>query len=425
MNSASLSCQLSRYFILFSIFMLFTTACAPQKEISPVPPAPAQVTASVAPTMTPAATLPEATSTPTASPTPPPNAPDIPDPNGFTWQEIASGLSRPLGLVTAPGEPERLYVVEQDGLVKILQGGEVLAEPFIDLRDRASTRGSSVRGLLGLVFHPNYAENGVFFVHYTDSSGKSIISRFDGLMETKLLQISYPEGEHIGGDLAFGADGYLYISIGDGGRGGYGDQAGNAQNPNTLPGSLLRLDVDNGSPYAIPPDNPFASGGGLPEVWAIGLRNSWRFTFDPLTDDLYIADVGENSREEIDFLPANSAGGANFGWNYLEGSVVYKSQPPGDLKIVLPVIEYDHSQGCSVTGGQVYRGDAMPEWAGVYFYADYCSGNIWGLLKKADGSWENKLLFNVPAYITTFGTDAAGEIYLAGQNGRIYKLVRE
>jgi len=326
-----------------------------------------------------------------------------------------------------------LFVVERSGLVRIIQNGEVLPEPFLDIGDRIGLTGSTSAGILGMAFHPDFSENGFFFVHYTNTSGQSVIARFqtstdlragDPSTEQRLLEIDYPIGEHKGGDLVFGPDGYLYLSIGDGGGPGNGDQPGNAQNPGTLLGSILRINVDGGEPYAIPPDNPFASSGGRPEIWVYGLRNPWRFTFDRLTGDLYIADVGENAWEEIDFIPAGAGGGSNFGWNYFEGTHRYQGQPPPGVRLVEPVFEYDHSQGCAITGGAVYRGEALPEWYGVYIYGDYCQGNVWALLRHADGSLENQFHEKVLAYITAFGQDEAGEVYLVDIGGEIFKLIR-
>jgi glucose/arabinose dehydrogenase len=357
----------------------------------------------------------------------------MPIPEEFTWQIIAEGLDQPAGLGSALDGTGRLFVIEQAGLIRIIQDGELLSDPFLDLRDRVSTKGSTVAGLLGLAFHPQYAQNGYFFVNYTQAGGSSVIARYetqqdkragDPTSELRLLEISFPIGEHKGGDLQFGPDGYLYISVGDGGASGYGDQAGNAENPSSWLGKILRIDVDSDKPYAIPNENPFASGGGLPEVWAYGLRNPWRFTFDRLTGEMFIADVGENRREEINFLPAAAPGGSNFGWNYLEGTEIYKEQPPESLKLVNPVVQYDHTQGCSVTGGAVYRGTALPEWYGIYLYADFCQGNVWGLLKRVNGSWENEILYKIPGFVTSFGQDEEGEVYLVDWTGKIYKLVR-
>jgi glucose/arabinose dehydrogenase len=367
------------------------------------------------------------------SPTPE-NVAVIPNPDAFTWRLVAEGFDRPTGLVNSGDGSGRLFVMEQAGLIQILKDGKKLPIPFLDLRERVSTQGSTTAGLLGLVFHPDYAQNGFFYVHYSLSTLSDVISRFkvsddpdqaDPNSELRLLELTYPIGEHRGGGLVFGPDGFLYLSIGDGGGGGYGDAAGNAQNPGTLLGSILRLDVDGGEPFAIPADNPFVPGGGSPEVWAYGLRNPWRFSFDSLTGDLYLPDVGENQREELNFMTAGTGSGANYGWNLFEGSLPFSGEPANELNLIEPVIEYDHSLGCSITGGFVYRGQALPEWRGVYLYGDYCLGNIWALLRIPDGSWENKLVFELQAYISSFGLDEAGEIYLTSINGKVFKLVRK
>jgi glucose/arabinose dehydrogenase len=224
--------------------------------------------------------------------------------------------------------------------------------------------------------------------------------------------------------MLFGPDGNLYMGLGDGGAGG--DPLGNGQNTNTLLGKLLRVNVDHGDPYSIPSGNPFASGGGKPEVWAYGLRNPWRVSFDRATSDLYIADVGQDKWEEVDFLPAGSPGGTDFGWNYREGLHPYSLiTPPSATQLVDPVAEYSHAEGgCSITGGYVYRG-AMPEWQGIYLYGDYCSGIVWGLLHSGTApnlTWQSKLLFQTQANITTFGQDPSGEIYFADRGGTIYEL---
>jgi glucose/arabinose dehydrogenase len=313
----------------------------------------------------------------------------------------------------------RLFVFEQEGLIHILEAEKILEIPFLDLRDRVSTQGSTVRGLLGITFHPNYDQNGYFYVHYTKDGGNSVISRFqvsgnldfaDPRSETQLFEISYPIGEHIGGGMAFGPDDNLYISVGDGGAAGNGDQAGNAQNPDSLPGSILRVNVERSIE---------------PEVWVYGLRNPWRFSFDSLSGDVFIADVGENQWEEINFLPAGSLSGSNFGWNYYEGMQMFKANPPENLEVTFPIWTYDHTLGCSVTGGYVYRGQQLTDWYGIYLYGDYCSGNIWGLLQNPDLSWQNESLFKIPAYITSFGQDQTGEIYLSSVTGKIYKLVKK
>lgn len=269
-------------------------------------------------------------------------------------------------------------------------------------------------------------------MNYTDRDGNTIISRFsvssqnpdlaDPESEKRLLYVPQPYPNHNGGSVVFGPDGYLYLGLGDGGAGG--DPEGNAQNTGNLLGKILRIDVDTGDPYAIPADNPFARGGGSPEIWAYGLRNPWRFSFDALTGDLYIGDVGQNTYEEIDYLPAQSQGGTNFGWDYREGKHPFEGSAPAGVPLVDPVWEYDHSQGCSVTGGLVYRGQLLPEWQGVYLYGDYCSGSVWGLVRGTDGGRKQALVFDSGGRISSFGEDESGEVYVIGHGGRVFRLVR-
>jgi glucose/arabinose dehydrogenase len=291
----------------------------------------------------------------------------------------------------------------------------------------------SERGLLGLAFHPDYDQNGLFFVNYTDLNGDTVISRFqvsnnpelaDQSSEVQLLGVVQPFPNHNGGGLGFGLDGYLYIGLGDGGSGG--DPLGNAQNTQNLLGKLLRLDVDQGDPYAVPADNPYVQGGGAPEIWVFGLRNPWRFSFDSLTGDLFIGDVGQGSWEEIDYLSAGSPGGANFGWNYREGTHPYTAASvPDDALLIDPVAEYGHDQGISVIGGLVYRGKHLPDWQGIDLYGDYSSGFIWGLFQTEDGSWQNTRLFQTGNRITSFGEDESGEVYYVDPGGSLYKLVHK
>jgi glucose/arabinose dehydrogenase len=306
---------------------------------------------------------------------------------------------------------------------------KLLAAPFLDISNRVGSN-TSERGLLGLAFHPKYKETGYFYVNYTDNNGNTVISRFkvtsdlniaDPASEKKLLGVQQPFPNHNGGSVVFGPDGYLYLGLGDGGS--QGDPHGNGQSTKTLLGKILRIDIDHGDPYAIPADNPFASGGGNAEIWAYGLRNPWRFSFDPATGDLYIGDVGQDIWEEIDYLPAGSPGGANFGWNAMEGKHPFKGSDSPSF--IAPVIDYSHSEGgCSVTGGYVYRGAVLPEWNGVYFYGDYCSGKVWGLLKNGL-DWKSAFLFDTKMSISTFGVDENGEIYLAWYGGGIYRLAKK
>ena len=353
----------------------------------------------------------------------------FPDAQDFTWQSMASGFQNPVGIANAADGTARLFILEQAGLVRVLEGDVISKIPFLDIRSKVSCCGE--RGLLGLAFHPDYANNGTIYVNYTDVDGDTVIARFstaadnpeqiDPASEVILLNISQPYGNHNGGGMAFGPDGYLYIGLGDGGSAN--DPHANAQNTNSLLGKILRIDVNEGEYYAIPQENLFLSGGGLPEIWAFGLRNPWRFTFDSHTGDLYIGDVGQNTWEEINFWPVTAPSGANFGWNFREGMHEFKGDPPANLQLVDPVTEYAHDQGCSVTGGVVYRGNGLPEWKGVYLYGDYCTGKIWGLFPTGSGAWQNKLLFETGFNITAFGQDEAGEVYLVDYSGVLYQLI--
>jgi glucose/arabinose dehydrogenase len=341
-------------------------------------------------------------------------------------------LELPVDILNAGDGSGRLFIVEKRGRIRILQNNQFLPVPFLDIQNEVGSQHTE-QGLLGLTFHPKYSETGLFFVNYTDGNGNTVIARFhisaddpnraDPVSEVDLLHVDQPYANHNGGGLAFGPDGYLYIGLGDGGSAG--DPHRNSQNLQTLLGKMLRIDVDHGDKYAIPPDNPFVGGGGLPEIWAYGLRNPWRFSFDRLTGNLYIADVGQDAWEEIDFVPSGTPGGMNFGWSYYEGNHPYKNQPPANMNFTFPVVEYSHAEGCSVTGGNVYRGSVLPEWQGVYFYGDYCSGNIWGLIHTGENAWLAKILFTTGAQISTFGMDEAGEIYLADYgSGTLLRLTR-
>jgi glucose/arabinose dehydrogenase len=396
-------------------------ACSGQNTPPPATPVTDPPTATLpSPTTNPNTSDPS-TSLPTETPStePPPSASTFPDPNAYQWQMIASGLQRPVDL--QPDGSGRLFVIEKAGRIRIIENGQLLNEPFLDITDRVGSRGNE-QGLLGLAFHPQYGENGWFYVNYTDGSGDTVLARFqasndadrsDPGSEIRLLGVDQPYPNHNGGALAFGPDGYLYAGLGDGGAAG--DPQGNAQSLDTLLGKILRLDVDSGEPYAIPGDNPFGD-----EIWAYGLRNPWRLSFDSATGDLYIGDVGQGEWEEIDFLAAGSAGGANFGWDHREGAHDYEGGGPAGM--IDPVAEYSHPEGgCSVTGGYVYRG-AMPEWNGIYLYGDYCSGIIWGLFRSVAG-WQEQQLFNMDVTITSFGQDENGEVYLVSDSGSIHRLV--
>lgn len=438
-----------RYFnYLFTLYLLAiaSTACGgSSSKLTPTSAEPVQATSPTiasSPTEIPARSEPTVTQAAPPTHTAPPPIPtptspvemtvpsEFPVPGNYQWLQIAGNLLRPIGLANAGDGLGRLFIIEQAGVIRVLQDGDLLPVPFLDISDQVDCCGE--RGLLGLAFHPEYARNGEFFVHYSDLNGDTVLARFqvdlaerpdqaDPDSQVIILRVAQPYGNHNGGTVAFGLDGYLYLGLGDGGSGG--DPLGNAQNLDSLLGKLLRLDVDSGDPYAIPPDNPYAQGGGAPEIWASGLRNPWRFSFDRLTGDLFIGDVGQSSWEEIDFLPAGGPGGANFGWNYREGAHPFStSSPPGELLLTDPVAEYGRDQGITVIGGVVYRGGQLPEWEGIYLYGDYGSGFIWGLFQGADGSWRNAVLFETGSSITSFGQDENGEVYYVDLAGNLFRL---
>jgi glucose/arabinose dehydrogenase len=407
-----------------TVLSLLLAACGSPLENTATPTVPPPPSPSGLPA-TPTLPAPTPTSSPTALPT-------FPDPAGYSWVSVTSGLELPVDIQSAGDGSGRLFIVEKRGRIRILQNNQLLPEPFLDIQNEVGSQHTE-QGLLGLAFHPKYSETGLFFVNYTDGNGNTVIARFhvsaddpnraDPASEVDLLHVDQPYANHNGGGLVFGSDGYLYIGLGDGGSAG--DPQGNGQNPQTMLGKLLRIDVDHGNPYATPPDNPFAGGGGLPEIWAYGLRNPWRFSFDRLTGGLYSADVGQDAWEEVDFVRAGTPGGLNFGWNYYEGTHPFQGQPPANATFIWPVAEYSHAEGCSVTGGYVYRGSALPEWQGVYFYGDYCSGTIWGLIHTGEDTWQVKALFDTGAQISTFGVDEAGEIYLIDyRSGTLLRLTR-
>ncbi len=409
------------------ILLLAASACAPQTTVTPLPAAPT-ATSTPEPLPSPATASPEPSPpTPTVSP----YRSDFPDPAAYTWSPVASGFNQPVDIQNAGDGSGRLFVVEKPGRIRILSNWLTLPDPFLDIRGRVGAIGLE-QGLLGLAFHPDFEQNGYFYVNYTDLFGDTVIARFqvaaddpnraDPKSEVILLKVDQPYANHNGGGLAFGPDGYLYIGLGDGGAAG--DPAGNARNPQTLLGKMLRLDVDGGSPYAIPASNPFAGGGGLPEIWAIGLRNPWRFAFDPLTGSLYIADVGQDKWEEVNVVQTAPQGLLDFGWDALEGLHPYEGALP-EGPTIQPVAEYSHAEGCSITGGYVYRGAELPEWQGVYFFGDYCNGGVFGLIRTDAETWEQQRFFESGAAISTFGVDEAGELYLADfGSGLILRLTR-
>jgi glucose/arabinose dehydrogenase len=360
-----------------------------------------------------------------------PPAPPPPGAGEPGLQEIASGLAFPLYL-TSPPDDERLFVVEKGGAIRIIQDGAVVSEPFLDLSASVSTRAE--QGLLGLAFFPDYATSGRFVVHYTDLRGDTRVSIFqvsddpnraDAGSETPVLGVTQPGPAHNGGQISFGPDGMLYIGLGDGGSRG-GEDRGRGQSLTDLLGAVLRIDVSSGTQYTVPADNPYAGTSDLrPEIWSYGLRNPWRFSFDRATGDLYIADVGEQAWEEVNRArAADGAGrGVNYGWAVMEGTDCV--QDGCDRSgLTLPTSQYSHDAGCSVTGGYVYRGSAIPSLQGHYLFGDFCQG--WVRSFPADEETPEPL--DQPALspgdnITSFGEDAAGELYILTAGGSVLKIV--
>lgn len=354
-------------------------------------------------------------------------------------ESVTSGLSSPLDLQNAGDGSGRLFVVEQSGRILIFDGTTLLATPFLDIRGRVLCCGE--RGLLGLTFHPNYPTNGLFYVNFTIenpdpielpgvSPGDTVVASYrvsganpnvaDPSSEQIVLTFPQPFSNHNGGQLQFGPDGYLYIATGDGGSSG--DPQNNGQRLDTLLGKILRIDVDGGAPYVVPADNPFvASAGARDEIWAYGLRNPWRMSFDRATGDLFIADVGQGAWEEVNFQPAGSAGGVNYGWRCREGAHDFNTSGCSGKTFVEPIAEYSHSLGCSISGGYRYRGYDFPELLGIYFYGDYCSGRIWGAYR--DGSdWVTAQLLDSTLSISSFGEDERGEIYVVDISGDLFRI---
>ncbi|MGC8782353.1 MAG: PQQ-dependent sugar dehydrogenase, partial [Anaerolineae bacterium] len=389
-------------------------------------------------TVAPAAATPTPTASPTASSTPTPADTPTPTATPSAWPQLAftpvvAGLKAPVHIAHAADGSGRLFFVEQAGRILIFVNGALRSTPFLDITDRVSCCGE--RGLLSVAFPPTGSGSpDRFYVNYTDRSGNTVIGRYrltadpdvaDPTSEQVVLTVAQPYANHNGGQLAFGPnDGYLYIGMGDGGSAG--DPQNRAQNGGELLGKLLRLDVETGAPatYTVPASNPFTQTAGYRgEIWALGLRNPWRFAFDRMTGDLYIGDVGQNLYEEVNFQPADSRGGENYGWRIMEGLHCYNAATCSSVGLTLPVVEYDHTQGCSITGGVIYRGGQFPRLQGVYLYGDYCSGRIWGL-RRAAGGWETQQLAATSFRISTFGEDEAGEIYVADYAaGVIYRIV--
>src|SRR3954468_12352665 len=356
-----------------------------------------------------------------------------PQGSGARLQLVVSGLSSPLYLTTAPGDASRLFIVEQTGPIRIIKDGNLLPTPFLDISHKISSGGE--QGLLGLAFDPDYAATGKFVVHYTDPAGDTHLSLYtvssdpdvaDATSEQVILTADQPYDNHNGGQILFGPDGFFYMGLGDGGSAN--DPEARAQNLGDLLGSILRLDLHAAAPYAVPADNPFVGQPGVqPEVWSYGLRNPWRFSFDRLTGDLYIADVGQDQYEEIDVAPGggDAGKGINYGWNIMEATHCLGGGQCDQTGLTLPAFEYGHDQGCSITGGYVYRGSAIPALQGLYFFGDYCQG--WVRSIRYAGGQATELTdwptLRPGGSVLSFGEDAAGELYVLSSSGGVFKLI--
>ena len=353
----------------------------------------------------------------------------------LSLSKVAGGLSKPVFATNAGDASGRLFIVEQGGRIRILQGGVVLATPFLDIRAKVSKTGE--RGLLGLAFHPDYAVNGKFYVYYTDLKGRIAIALYHRSAAdpnvanpngSVLLRISKPFANHNGGMLAFGPDGFLYLGTGDGG--GAGDPGNRSQSLASLLGKLLRIDVDRRTParpYGIPRTNPYVGKVGLDQIWARGLRNPWRFSFDSATGDLWIGDVGQDRYEEIDRSAAVGGGGRakNYGWRVVEGNSCYRPRfGCNKLGKKIPLAVYSHSKGCSVTGGYVYRGAEYPALVGGYLFADFCSGRIWAVSAAGAARQTPRQLLDSTLMISSFGQAEDGSLYVTDlRNGGVWKIV--
>jgi len=407
----------------------------PLVSSEPAPAASAASPPAVVDTAGPRASSTGATFAPTGAPTGTPTV----DPTRVTLslRRIAMGFSAPVGIVDAGDGSGRLFVIEQPGRIRILRAGAIADRPFLDISALVSCCGE--RGLLGLAFAPGFGRTSrAFYVDYTDAAGDTVIARAtvgadpdvaDAASLTSILHVDQPFANHNGGQLAFGPDGYLYIGLGDGGSGG--DPFGNGQDRETLLGKILRIDVSSpgasGRRYRIPPGNPFADGvAGRPEIWAYGLRNPWRFSFDRSTGDLWIGDVGQDRYEEVDHLTMAGGRGANLGWNLMEGLHCYPSGTAcRRTGLVPPIAEYDHSTGdCAIIGGFVYRGASSPILDGLYLFGDACSGRIRAIVASATTVQTPTILRDTGLTISSFGQDVSGELYVADlASGSIYEIV--
>ncbi len=359
------------------------------------------------------------------------------DTGGFDvgFEPVAEGFDQPVDITHANDGSGILYVAEKPGTVRMLVDSERVEEPFLDITDRVGSSGYE-QGLLGIAFPPDYADSRVFYAYYTDVEGTVVLSRFqvadndiaDPESEQVILEQAQPYPNHNGGQIAFGPDGYLYVALGDGGSGG--DPHNNGQSLDTWLGKILRIDVNpqnvpEGEPYLVPEDNPFVDDEeALSEIYAYGLRNPWRFSFDAQTGDLFIADVGQNAIEEINLLPAGTTEAPNFGWNTMEGSSCFLESGCDTTGLTMPIIEYPHAEGsCSVTGGEVYYGQNLSGLHGSYIFADFCSGLVWQAVPDDDGNWTMSDPIQSGLAISSFGVDEQGEVYVVDLNsGIVYRL---
>ena len=447
--------RLARLSLFSAAVLIFVAACSANEDVAgstvvatlpvataipTVVPPPATVTAitTAVPTATQASTSTEtsvptetATTAPTATPSPlPTRAPDL-STLTVVLESVAEGLDQPVFATHAGDGSGRVFAVEKGGTIRILDGSSVLSQPFLDIAGRVGSSASE-QGLLGLAFDPDFSANGRLYVYYTDGNGDTVISRFqandertqaDPDSEVVLITQPQPAGNHNGGMVAFGPDGYLYAGLGDGGAAG--DRFGNGQNLGTILGTVIRIDVA-GEQAAVPADNPFVDQqNAWPEIWAYGLRNPWRFSFDRQTGDLWIGDVGQNQWEEINFQPAGSPGGENYGWPITEASHCYGADTCDTTGQTLAVAEYEHSLGCSVTGGYVYRGTQQAAMQGIYFFGDYCTGRVWGLAQVVGGGWQSVELLDSRAQISSLGETEEGELLVVAYDGTIYRLVAQ
>jgi hypothetical protein len=358
------------------------------------------------------------------------NGPPVPVPE-LAANLVMGGFSHPLFVTSPPGDSHRLFVVERTGTIRIIKDGVLLPRPFLDITGKVDD--GVEQGILGMAFPADYATRRIFVLHYVDPNIDVRISRWHvasaaadvaDTTEDRLLRVPQPIGDHNGGMVAFGRDGYLYASIGDGGC--CGDPDGHGQDRSELLGSLIRIDVPATGDFRVPPSNPWATSVEIArELWNYGLRNPWRFSFDRSTGDLYLADVGDGSREEVNVIPHTSHGGENLGWRITEGLECYLGGPCDASGITQPVLDYGHDQGCAVMGGYVYRGAAIPALRGTYFYADFCGGWVRSFRWKNGQASERKEypgLLPAGSNPNSFGEDAAGELYLTTEQGDLYRI---